>query len=264
MAETPQGCQEHQPDYKSQSWEAYSLFELGTWVHLFAKRAEHRSDIAKRKKDLHDAQNYLDRMQSRLRELRYENSDLMLEVKRLAPDAYKVGQVYAFVVDDVLKDDKLGYVVPMNNFDWYDGNVILPLEQFITSMRVHHPNLFVANLKLTLEDWMEVYKEDRAKLGLPDVPEHGGHLKQNKTTAFDRKLKIREAEARIRKIDAETALTLANAEKAETVALHKVANEKHERNVAQQRRAAGLDPRLPESDYPFASCPKMTQSERDN
>lgn len=273
MAETPQGCQEHQPDYKAKAWEAYSLFELGAWVHLFTKRAEHRSDLAKRKKDLHDAQNYLDMMQSKLRQLRYENSDLMLEVKRLAPDAYKVEQVYAFVVDAVLKDDELGYVIPTNNFDWYDGNIIIPLEKFIVSMRVYHPNLFVANLNLTLEDWMEIYKEDRTKLGLPDVSlKSGGHLKGTSWQA-------REAEARIRKMDAETAAlqkvvqqqTGSNADcvsdqalaNAETAALHKVANEKHKRNVTQQRQAAGLDPRLPESDA-FASCPKMTQSERED
>ena len=300
MAETPQGCQEHQPDYKTQSWEAYSLFELGTWVHLFVKRAEHRSNPAKRKKDLHDAQNYLDMMQAKLRELRYENSDLMLEVKRLAPDAYKATQIYAFVVDDVLKDDELGYVIPTNNFDWYNGNVILPLEEFIASMRVYQSNLFITNLRLTVKEWAAVYKEDPTKLGLP---EHGGHLKKDTTSR-----QAREAEARIRKLDAETAalrkdftgglhsgesnadcvsdLALANAEaqahehnvgkkrqtsirmvnelaNAERKALNKVANEKHKRNVTQQREAAGLDPRLPESND-FASCPKMTQSERED
>lgn len=70
MAETPQGCVEHQPKYKAQAWEAYSLLELGAWVHLLTKRAEHRSDAAKRAKDLHDAQNYLDMMQAKLNEVR--------------------------------------------------------------------------------------------------------------------------------------------------------------------------------------------------
>lgn len=238
MAETPQGCVEHQPKYKAKAWEAYSLHELGMWVHLLTNRAEHRSDIAKRKKDLHDAQNYLDMMQSKLRQLRYENSDLMLEVKRLAPDAYK--QVYAVVVGDVLKDDELGYVIPTNNFDWYDGNAILPLEEFIATLRVRHPSLFVANLRLTAKEWMEIYKEDRAKLGLPEV---GGHLKaENKHLKGEDTWKKHETwEAQIRK--------------AETVALHKVADVKHRRNIAQQRQAAGLDPSLPESDA-FSSCPK--------
>ena len=72
MAETPQGCQAHQPDYKAQAWEAYSLFELGMWVHLFTKRAAHRTNEQKREKDLQDAQNYLAMMQSKLNEVKDE------------------------------------------------------------------------------------------------------------------------------------------------------------------------------------------------
>lgn len=167
MAETPQ---DHQPDYKAQAWEAYSLFELGMWVHLFAKRAEHRQNPEKRDKDLHDARNYLAMMQSKL---------------------------------DKIAGDSVG--------------------PFIET-------------KLTMGEWMKIYKEDPSRLGIPT----SGHLKENP-------LVIRETEARIRKMEAETA------------ALHTV----HERNVAQQRKAAGLDPRLFESD-PFALCPKMTQSERED
>lgn len=70
MAETPQGCVDHQPNYKAKAWEAYSLFELGMWVHLLTKRAEHRNVPEKRAKDLHDAQNYLDMMQSKLDEVK--------------------------------------------------------------------------------------------------------------------------------------------------------------------------------------------------
>lgn len=66
MAETPQGCVQHQSDYKPQAWEAYSLLELGAWVHLLAKRAQHRQSEPKRLKDLHDAQNYLSMMQAKL------------------------------------------------------------------------------------------------------------------------------------------------------------------------------------------------------
>jgi hypothetical protein len=70
MAETPQGCQAHQPDYKQQAWEMYSLYELGWWVHLLVKRAEHRSNEEKRMKDLYDAQNYLSMMQAKLNEVK--------------------------------------------------------------------------------------------------------------------------------------------------------------------------------------------------
>jgi len=69
MAETPQGCVDHQPQYKPKAWEAYSLSELGQWVHLLTKRAEHRSDPVKKAKDMHDAQNYLDMMQAKLDEV---------------------------------------------------------------------------------------------------------------------------------------------------------------------------------------------------
>jgi hypothetical protein len=70
MAETPASAVPHEPDYKPNAWEAYTLAELGWWVHLFAKRSEHRADAAKREKDLTDAQNYLDMMQSKLNELK--------------------------------------------------------------------------------------------------------------------------------------------------------------------------------------------------
>jgi hypothetical protein len=68
MVETPQGCLEYAPKYKVRAWEAYTLSELGQWVHLLTTRAGHRSDFAKRDKDLHDAKNYLAMMQSRLEE----------------------------------------------------------------------------------------------------------------------------------------------------------------------------------------------------
>ena len=69
MAETPQSCLEHQTDYEAQAWEAYTLAELGQWVHLFTKRAKHRTNFAKKDKDLSDAQNYLSMMQSKLDEV---------------------------------------------------------------------------------------------------------------------------------------------------------------------------------------------------
>jgi len=71
MAETPQSCVEHQDKYPAKAWEGYSLAELGYWVHLLTKRAKHRSDFAKKDKDLLDAQNYLNMMQSKLVEAKH-------------------------------------------------------------------------------------------------------------------------------------------------------------------------------------------------
>lgn len=64
--ETPPSLEEHEPKYKANAWEEYTLQELGNWVHLFVKRAGHRSDTSKRDKDLTDAQNYLDMMQAHI------------------------------------------------------------------------------------------------------------------------------------------------------------------------------------------------------
>lgn len=63
---TPDSIKPHQPDYKPAAWEAYTLAELGQWVHLFAKRAGHRDNPAKRAKDLADARNYLAMMSAHL------------------------------------------------------------------------------------------------------------------------------------------------------------------------------------------------------
>ena len=70
MAETPQQIVPHQADYKTKAWEMYSLAELGWWVHLLTKRAEHRQNAEKRAKDLYDAQNYLTMMQAKLDDLK--------------------------------------------------------------------------------------------------------------------------------------------------------------------------------------------------
>jgi len=40
---TSEELKPHEPDYKPQAWEAYTLAELGWWCHLFAKRAGMRS-----------------------------------------------------------------------------------------------------------------------------------------------------------------------------------------------------------------------------
>jgi hypothetical protein len=63
---TPVSILSHAPDYKDRSWEDYEFQELGNWVHLFAKRSEHRVNPAKLAKDLTDAQNYLNMMQAKL------------------------------------------------------------------------------------------------------------------------------------------------------------------------------------------------------
>lgn len=70
MAETPKSLDEHRGDYKDKAWEAYTFDELGHWIHLLTKRAEHRARTDKKEKDLTDAQNYLDIMQAKLNELK--------------------------------------------------------------------------------------------------------------------------------------------------------------------------------------------------
>jgi hypothetical protein len=58
--------EQHQGDYKPAAWDAYTLAELGWWVHLLATRAGHRDNAEKRAKDLYDARNYLAMMQAKL------------------------------------------------------------------------------------------------------------------------------------------------------------------------------------------------------
>jgi len=64
----PEGCEPHQADYKPHAWENYTLAELGWWIHLLTKRAEHRSNPEKRAKDLHAAENYSSMIQAKLEE----------------------------------------------------------------------------------------------------------------------------------------------------------------------------------------------------
>ena len=49
----------HKPDYKTNSWEEYSFEELGSTVAFFSKRAGHRQNKEKLRKDLYDGKNYL-------------------------------------------------------------------------------------------------------------------------------------------------------------------------------------------------------------
>jgi hypothetical protein len=63
---TPDEILPHQPRYKSNAWEHYSIAELGQLVHLLVKRSAHRADETTRKKDLLDAQNYLHMIQAHI------------------------------------------------------------------------------------------------------------------------------------------------------------------------------------------------------
>lgn len=46
-------------DYKVNSWLKYSIEELGQWVALLVKRADHRTNPDKAAEDLRDAYEYL-------------------------------------------------------------------------------------------------------------------------------------------------------------------------------------------------------------
>ncbi len=63
---TPESIIEHQSKYQNYAWRQYTVAELGQWVHLLVKRAGHRTDLAKKNKDLVEAQNYLDMMQAHI------------------------------------------------------------------------------------------------------------------------------------------------------------------------------------------------------
>lgn len=58
--------EKHQPDYISKAYEAYTFQELGDWISLMAKRATHRANEEKKRKDVYDAKNYLVMMKEKL------------------------------------------------------------------------------------------------------------------------------------------------------------------------------------------------------
>jgi hypothetical protein len=58
MSATPEQIKSHAGDYKNQAWQEYTEEELSWWVRLLTKRAGHRTDEAKKAKDLYDAGNY--------------------------------------------------------------------------------------------------------------------------------------------------------------------------------------------------------------
>jgi hypothetical protein len=64
--ETPASIVPHADKSKPDAWENYSLLELGSIIHFFVKRAGHRTDPAKKAKDLKDARNYLAMMQAHI------------------------------------------------------------------------------------------------------------------------------------------------------------------------------------------------------
>ena len=66
MLKTPASIKLHSLDYKQNSWLNYSIEELGQWVALLVKRAEHRTNPDKAAKDLYDAYNYLEMMRARI------------------------------------------------------------------------------------------------------------------------------------------------------------------------------------------------------
>ena len=49
----------HQKDYIKDSWKEYTVEELIQWVSLLTRRASHRTNREKMKKDLYDARNYM-------------------------------------------------------------------------------------------------------------------------------------------------------------------------------------------------------------
>lgn len=64
--DTPVSIEVHKTDYQNNAWQQYTIAELGQWVHLLVKRAAHRSNLEKAKKDLYDAQNYLNMIQAHI------------------------------------------------------------------------------------------------------------------------------------------------------------------------------------------------------
>jgi len=66
--ESGEFLQEHANKYKTDAWREYTPQELANWVINLGKRATHRTDPKKAKKDLRDAENYLLMLQSWLNE----------------------------------------------------------------------------------------------------------------------------------------------------------------------------------------------------
>ena len=67
MDKTP--IDEHEEDYIPNIWKEYSAEELMWWVHLYTKRATHRSNkyLDNIEKDIYDARNYLWMLEQKLK-----------------------------------------------------------------------------------------------------------------------------------------------------------------------------------------------------
>ena len=58
-AQMPTAIKPYQEDYKDGAWQQYSEEDYCDWVRLLMTRARHRTNLAKKQKDLIDAYNYL-------------------------------------------------------------------------------------------------------------------------------------------------------------------------------------------------------------
>jgi len=67
---TPDKIKKHASRFKGGTWRDYTLEELAQWVTLLIRRASHRSEIEMVHKDLDDAENYLDMMNTKVAEAR--------------------------------------------------------------------------------------------------------------------------------------------------------------------------------------------------
>jgi len=57
----------HKPDYKPKSYREYDIAELGNIIAFFVKRAGHRANSDKVRKDLYDAKNYLAMLEQKVK-----------------------------------------------------------------------------------------------------------------------------------------------------------------------------------------------------
>jgi len=57
---------DHKDDYYQYAYYDYDIDELCSWAHLLIKRATHRKNPDKMKKDIYDAKNYLDMLEEAL------------------------------------------------------------------------------------------------------------------------------------------------------------------------------------------------------
>ena len=73
---TPSSILPLSEDWQNGSWRDYDIHELGMWVHVLVKRAYHRTKTKDAKKDLEDAQNYLNMMQEHINQAKEDLNGL--------------------------------------------------------------------------------------------------------------------------------------------------------------------------------------------